>query len=617
MRYLIIILFIFINPGVKAQKNENINNDSVVITADTLCNGGKVSLIGNSRVCLPGYIQFSATIGGGNWSSSNISAVGTINQNGLFTTGTNAGTTKIMYIVTNNNACSDTAYKWISIFYKPNAGSIAGDSVVCRGNRLQFSSNGNAGGRWVSSNVSAVGTINQTGSFTTGTNAGTTKIMYIVTNSNGCSDTASKWITIKEKPSAGFIIGAAKVCLPGTIQFSSTGNAGGTWLSSNISAVGTINQNGLFTTGTNAGTTKIMYVVTNSNGCSDTASKWISIFYKPNAGAIMGDSVVCRGSSLQFSSNGTSGGRWISSNISAVGRINQNGFFTTGTNAGTTKIMYIVTNSNGCSDTASKWITIKEKPSAGFIIGAAKVCLPGTIQFSSTGPAGGTWLSSNISAVGTIGQNGIFTTGTNAGTTKIMYVVTNSNGCSDTASKWISIFYKPNAGTITGNTVLCLGDSVQFTTNGTAGGRWVSSNISAVGTINQNGQFTSASRAGTTKIMYIVTNSNGCSDTAFKWIRIQYCTPRNITYRPVNHTNITKDEVVVFPNPSNTHFNLLVKNNEFAKNQIRVVNQLGETVYRSINKNQIIFGENFAPGMYFIEIRTGNTNKIIKATKCQ
>ena len=136
--------------------------------------------------------------------------------------------------------------------------------------------------------------------------------MYIVTNANGCSDTASKWITIYERAHAGTISGSSTVCRGRTLQFTTTGT-GGTWSSSNISAVGTIDQNGLFTTGTNAGTTKIMYIVTNANGYSDTASKWITIYDKPNAGTITGDTTVCRGRSIQFITTGT-GGTWKSSN---------------------------------------------------------------------------------------------------------------------------------------------------------------------------------------------------------------------------------------------------------------------------------------------------------------
>ena len=312
--------------------------------------------------------------------------------------------------------------------------TITGDSTVCRGNTLQFSTTG-TGGTWKSSNISAVGTIHQNGLFTTGTSAGTTKIMYIVKNTNGCGDTASKWITILQKPTAGTIAGAASVCMSGTIQFTTTGT-GGTWSSSNISDVGTINQNGLFSTGTRAGTTKIMYIVTNANGCSDTASKWITIYYRPNAGNITGDSTVCRGNTLQFSTTGT-GGTWKSSNISAVGTIHQNGLFTTGTSAGTTKIMYIVKNTNGCGDTASKWITILQKPTAGTIAGAASVCMSGTIQLTAS-VHGGAWSSSDTS-IASVGSNGLVT-GKSPGNVEIRYTVTSStNNCTNTISKMMTV----------------------------------------------------------------------------------------------------------------------------------------------------------------------------------
>src|SRR5690349_23198841 len=59
-------------------------------------------------------IQFTTTGTGGTWSSSNISAVGTIDQNGLFTTGTRAGTTRVMYIVDRKSTRQNSSHVEIS-----------------------------------------------------------------------------------------------------------------------------------------------------------------------------------------------------------------------------------------------------------------------------------------------------------------------------------------------------------------------------------------------------------------------------------------------------------------------------------------------------------------------
>ena len=413
------------------------------------------------------------------------------------------------------------------------------------------------------------------------------------------------------------INGDISVCRPGNIQFTGS-EPSGSWSSSNISVVGTIDQNGLFITGSRAGTTNIMYVAINMNGCRDTATKWITIFNKPDAGLITGDNKICRGGTIQFTTTGT-GGTWSISNISAVGSIDQSGLFTTGTNAGTTKIRYIVTNANGCSDTAFKWITILNKPIAGNIAGNNTVCMGRKIKFTASRP-GGTWSSSNISDVGTIDQNGIFSTGTRAGTTKIMYIMTNANGCSDTASMWITIFDSPSAGTISGDTVVCRGGTIQFTTTGT-GGTWSISNISAVGSIDQSGLFTTGTNAGTTKIRYIVTNANGCSDTAFKWITIKNCAVNKIVKRQypalIVMVESNKQTISIFPNPTISSFT--VKSNSNEPGSLRVIDLSGKVLYNSklLPNQSINFGEIFSPEIYWIEFLQLDKTTRIKAVKAR
>ena len=266
----------------------------------------------------------------------------------------------------------------------------------------------------------------------------------------------------------------------------------------------------------------------------------------------------------------------------------------------------------GCKSNAT--FTNHSNSTSNTITGDSTVCRGNTLQFSTTG-TGGTWKSSNISAVGTINQNGLFTTGTSAGTTKIMYIVKNTNGCSDTASKWITILQKPTAGTIAGAASVCMSGTIQLTAS-VHGGAWSSSDTS-IASVGSNGLVTGKS-PGNVEIRYTVTSStNNCTNTISKMMTV---TPQSFTRESqgnqIANRSITNSDVLLAPNPSNNQFRLVIHSAD-NKTSIRVFDINGKTFYSTTTTgNQTItFGETLAPGIYIVEIRQGSDVKIIKAVK--
>jgi hypothetical protein len=74
----------------------------------------------------------------------------------------------------------------------------------------------------------------------------------------------------------------------------------------------------------------------------------------------------------------------------------------------------------------------------------------------------------------------------------------------------------------------------------------------------------------------------------------------------------------VYPNPTNHQFKLGEKINLSAPVDIKVMDVQGKVVLRKTNyfiNNNLGFGDNLPRGIYFIEIRSGNDRKIIKAEK--
>ena len=128
---------------------------------------------------------------------------------------------------------------------------------------------------------------------------------------NGCPGAPVTFtVTINPNANAGTISGSSTLCPAATSQLSTNGLAGGTWTSSTPS-VATVNPSSGLVTGIAPGSATIVYTVTNICGAS-SASFAVSVNSSSNAGTISGPTTVCVGSSILLTTNGTTGGTWLS-----------------------------------------------------------------------------------------------------------------------------------------------------------------------------------------------------------------------------------------------------------------------------------------------------------------
>lgn len=380
-----------------------------------------------------------------------------------------------------------------------------------------------------------------TGSGTTGNFTGltaNTTYTFTVTNSVGCTSVSSSNAVLNAQPTTPTapIIGAITqpTCSTPTGSVALSGlPASGSWTVTASPGGATITGTG--TTGNFtglAGGTTYTFTVTNSGGCTSTASGNAIINAAPTlptapvVGTITQPSCSVSTGSVALSGLPASGSWTVTASPggATITGSGTTGNFT-GLTAGTT-YTFTVTNSAGCTSVASGNAIINSVPGAPTapIIGTITqpTCSVATGSVALSGlPASGSWTVTASPGGATItgsGTTGNFT-GLTAGTT-YTFTVTNSLGCTSTTSLNAVINAQPSTpttpilGTVTQPTCSVATGSVDFS-GLPATGSWT---ITATpGGVTSTGSGTTGSITGLTagsSYTFTVTNSDGCTSSA-------------------------------------------------------------------------------------------------------
>ena len=244
---------------------------------------------------------------------------------------------------------------------------------------------------------------------------------------------------------------------------------------------------------------------------------------------VSGASPLCTGATTFYTSSGTAGGTWSSSNT-IVASVNAVSGEVTANSAGVVNITYTVNSGCGNPVAASKILTVNNAVTAGTVNGTSPLCVGATANYTSTGTSGGSWSSTNTS-VATVNSGSGVVTAVGAGTADITYTITGCNG-TFAAFKTVTVNANVIAGTISGTSPLCSGATATYTSNGTAGGSWSSSNT-GVATVNAVSGVVTAVSAGTVNITYTVGSGCGSPVSSFKTLTVS----PNVTAGTVNGTS--------------------------------------------------------------------------------
>ena len=463
---------------------------------------------GTSPLCIGATATYSTNgTSGGNWASTN-TAVATVNAATGLVTAATAGTTNITYTVGSGCGSPISSSKTLTVSPNVTAGTVSGTSPLCIGATATYTSTGTSGGSWSSTNT-FVATVNAATGLVTTASAGSTNITYTVSSGCGSPVSSNSNLIVSPNVTAGTVSGTTPLCAGTTATYNSNGTSGGNWASTNT-AVATVNAStGLVTAGT-AGTTNITYTV--SSGCGSPASslKTLTVSTNVTAGTVSGTSPLCIGATATYSSTGTSGGSWSSSNT-FVATVNAVTGLVTAASAGSTNITYTINSGCGSPASSTKSLTVSLNVTSGTVSGTSPLCIGATATYSSNGTSGGNWSSTNPS-VATVNAASGLVTPVSAGTTGITYTV--SSGCASPVSsnKVLTVSPPVTAGTVSGTSPLCIGTTALYSSDGTSGGSWTSTNT-AVATVNASTGLVTAVSAGTTNISY--TLSSGCGSPVF------------------------------------------------------------------------------------------------------
>jgi len=432
-----------------------------------------------ATICVGESLMLSFGPSGGTWSQS-MSGIATVSGGGVVSAVV-PGSVIVTYTLPGNCfSTTSVAVNEIPVISPASVSLCANSSTT-----LSYSP---AGGTW-SSSAPAIATASAIG-LVSGVSGGAAIVRYTL---GGCSDSS----TVTVNPAPAVLPVFTQLCTGASAQLSST-VAGGIW-SSSAGSVASVSLAGSISA-LSVGAAIISYAAI---GCVGLAT----VAVRPPPTSISGRPLLCQGYSTQFS-NGVAGGTWSSgsvtiASIDAAGNVGGVGF-------GSTLISYTTAAGAGCMTTYS--VAVVASAGAGTITGPVKVCIGDSIALTDA-VAGGSW-SSNDPGLATVSASGVVS-GAAQGVITISYTVVDTCGLA-IAVKTITIGTLPDAGVITGDSVLCVGN-ITTLSHTAAGGSWFSSDVGMV-SATAGGVFTGIG-AGNTIIGYYVSNDCG-SDTAWYPVRV-------------------------------------------------------------------------------------------------
>lgn len=444
-----------------------------------------------SSVCSnSGIFNIQASPAGGTWSGT------AIDNNGNFTpssAGIGSFTETYNYTdpnkSTNPAGCTSTNSFVITVQALPSVQGGQNIAICQNGNPVSLTDGSPSGGTWSGQGVS-------NNSFNPSSlPPGNYTLSYTVTNSNGCSNTATKTATVQALPTVN--AGPDISTCSNTVAFdlsSAASPSGGSFSGTGVS-------NNSFDPGVSGvGSFTVTYNYQDQNTlCTNTAKRVITVKQAPAPVAPPNQTTCKNAAPIPLQGGTPTGGTY-----SGVG-VSSNIFTPANGVSGNNIIYYTYTDpQTNCIGQSSFIITVTTPPvvSGGSNFSICQNSFP--VSLTDGSPSGGTWSGQGVS------NNSFNPSGLTAGQYTIIYSYTDGNGCGQSApaTKVVTINAQP---VVTGgaNFSICQNAApVNITGGSPAGGTWSGQGTSS-NTFNPSGL-----NPGNYTLVYAYTDGNGCSQTS-------------------------------------------------------------------------------------------------------
>jgi hypothetical protein len=374
---------------------------------------------------------------------------------------------------TNNNGCSATLTKLITVLPKPNITISPTVATICPGGSATLNAFGAISYVW---NTAAVGSTQVLSPLTTTT--------YTVTGtgSNGCTNTGTRTINVNSTPNIVITPAVSSICMGGSITLTASGASTYNW--------GTLG-NGSSKTVSPTATTTYTITGTSSVGCTGSVTKTVTVNTNPTITITPTANTICSGQSVSLTADGGATYTW-STNATTQTIISSPVVNTTYTVTGV--------SAQGCSATSTVSIDVNQSPVLFISPGSATVCEGGTVQLSASGANTYIWSTNEITQQISV---------TPATTTTYTVTGTATNGCTASSTRTVIINPLPLVNISPVNPAICFGQFTQIAASGASSFVWNTNETS--GTLN-------VSPPATTTYTVTGTSVNGCTATATKTV---------------------------------------------------------------------------------------------------
>jgi hypothetical protein len=442
------------------------------------------------------YIITGASPAGGQYSGAGV-------FNGYFNPDSaGLGTASIVYAYTDANGCSGSAVDFISVLQSPavQIGNLTDKCVNDNPASITGSQPNNTG------TYSGPGILGST-FYPSAAGVGTHTIVYSYTDLFGCSGVDSTTIEVLGVPNVSMGSLSANCLTDPSYSLTVGTPAGGVYSGNGVSG------SSFFPNLAGTGQHEIMYTLTDTNGCSNSAVDTVTVLGAPGLYFPTMPNVCENSAPISLSQGIPSGGSYGGAGVT------NNSFDPSVVGPGIHQLSYAFTDTLGCGDTVYSNIQVVAKPSITFNNPPDICSNDGPTPIATAMPSGGTYYGTGInSAILDPAVSG-------AGTFTIYYDYTNAaTGCSNSDSA--SVVVHPLL-TVTHPAVspLCFDANPIILGGGSpAGGVYTGQGIS--GSTFDPG----TAGSGSANILYSYTDSNGCSDETT--ITILVYTPPTTSFSP-------------------------------------------------------------------------------------